>query len=66
MVNMPKDGVRGIQSNSFYYRSVKMWNNLPREVVNAKDINQFKHRLDEAWNDNPVKFNATLTFTIDS
>ena len=50
--NMPKDGIRGAQSNSFYYRSVKTWNNLPREVVDAKDIIEFKRKLDDAWNDN--------------
>ena len=26
----PKDGIRGIQSNSFYYRSPDIWNDLPR------------------------------------
>ena len=42
-----KDGIRGIQNNSFYYRSVKTWNNLPRNVVNAKDVNVFKAKLDD-------------------
>ena len=31
----PKDGVRGLQANSFYYRIIKIWNGLPSEVVNA-------------------------------
>ena len=42
-----KDGIRGIQNNSFYYRSVKTWNNLPRNVVNVKDVNVFKAKLDD-------------------
>ena len=50
--NTPKDGTRGVQSNSFYYRSVKTWNSLPREVVNAKDITEFKNKLDDTWDDN--------------
>ena len=28
-LHTPRDGIRGIQSNSFYYRSTKAWNNLP-------------------------------------
>ena len=35
----PKDGIRGIQYNSFYFRVAITWNNLPREVVNALTIN---------------------------
>ena len=31
----PRDGVRGIQHNSFYFRTSKLWNNLPSTVVNA-------------------------------
>ena len=34
----PNDGHRGVQANSFYYRSIKVWNDLPREVVDAKSI----------------------------
>ena len=52
-----KDGIRGIQNNSFYYRSVKTWNNLPRNVVNAKDVNVFKAKLDNHWEHEPWKFN---------
>ena len=44
-----KDGVRGIQNNSFDYRTVNMWNNLPTNVVNAKHINTFKTMLDKRW-----------------
>ena len=55
--NMPRDGVRGLQSNSFYYRNVKTWNNLPKGVADAKDINNFKQKLDEVWKDKPTKYN---------
>ena len=41
----PKDGVRGLQANSFYYRIIKVWNDLPPDVVNAPTINTFKERL---------------------
>ena len=59
--NRPSDGVRGPQSNSFYYRAVKTWNNLSKEIVNAKDINSFKNNLDEAWKDNAIKYNHIRT-----
>ena len=52
----PKDGVRGLQTNSFYYRTTKMWNDLPNEVAHAKDINEFKNKLDDAWMNHPIKF----------
>ena len=52
----PKDGIRGIQSNSFYYRSPNIWNDLPRAVVNAKNINSFKNQLDEFWKEIPIMF----------
>ena len=52
----PNDGVRGIQSNSFYYRTTKTWNDLPKEVVNARDVNSFKNRLDKVWKNNSIKF----------
>ena len=53
---MPRDGVRGLQTNSLY-RNVKTWNNLPKGVVHAKGINNFKEKLDEAWKDKPTKYN---------
>ena len=52
----PKDGVRGLQSNSFYYRHTRTWNNLPAKVVNAKTLNEFKVNLDEYWDTDPSKF----------
>ena len=54
----PKDGVRGVQSNSFYYRVMEVWNDLPAKVVNAPTINEFKNRLYDAWKDEAFKFNA--------
>ena len=52
----PKDGVRGLQSNSFYYRHTRTWNNLPAKVVNAKTLDEFKVNLDEHWDTDPSKF----------
>lgn len=54
---VPKDGVRGIQTNSFYFRIIEVWNKLPKNVVNSKNIHAFKMNLDEAWEDLPLKFN---------
>ena len=53
----PKDGIRGQQTNSFYYRVISIWNGLPANVVEATSINQFKISLDEAWKDLPSKYN---------
>ena len=44
-----KDGTHGLQSNSFYYRTTRTWNELPPNVVNAGSINIFKNRLDAHW-----------------
>ena len=41
----PKDGVRGLQANFFYFRTIKTWNELPKEVVHAKSIDSFKNKL---------------------
>ena len=64
--NKPKDGIRGIQTNSFYFRTVKTWNNLPRVVVDANNLNIFKTQLDKAWTNNPIKFNHVQPSEIDS
>ena len=53
---IPKDGTRGIQSNSFYFRVARQWNNLPEKVVDATNVELFKNRLDEFWQDNALKF----------
>ena len=55
--NAPKDGVRGVQKNFFYQRTIKTWNDLPRDVAGAKTINEFKNKLDEFWQYHPIKFN---------
>ena len=39
------DGHRTVKANSFYYQSIKAWNDLPREVVDAKSIKTFKEQL---------------------
>ena len=62
---LPKDGTRGVQSNSFYYRVSNTWNNLPKDVVTAPSINIFKNKLDGHWKEPPIKFNHKPT-TIDS
>ena len=51
----PKDGVRGLHANFFYFRTIKTWNELPKEIVHAKSINSFKSKLDETWKDLPIK-----------
>ena len=52
----PKDGVRGLRVNFFYFRTIKTWNELPKEIVDGKFIDSFKNELDEAWKDLPTKF----------
>ena len=42
-----RDGVRGLQANFFYFRTIKTWNELPKEIVHAKSIDSFKSKLDE-------------------
>ena len=61
-----KDGIRGVQNNSFYYRTAKMWNELPEEVVNATTIDTFKNKLDKYWNEMPIKFSYDEGTTSDS
>ena len=46
---IPSDGCRGIQSNSFYYRTARQWNTLPKNVAEAKTIDSFKNNLDTHW-----------------
>ena len=57
--NIPRDGVRGAQLNSFYFRTTRMWNNLPKQVVNATTLDTFKKMLDEAWQHRPTKYDHT-------
>ena len=59
------DGIQGVQSNSFYHRSVKAWNNLRKSVVNAKDVNTFKNRLDEIWKNDQIMFDHVPPITSD-
>ena len=54
--NKPKDGIRGLQANSFYYRTISTWNNLPKDAAHARTINSFKYQLDKAWTNNPIKY----------
>ncbi len=48
---IPRDGVRGVQRNSFCFRTFKLWNELPTEVVDSPTMSAFKMSLDEAWKD---------------
>ena len=57
----PKDGTRGLQSNSFYFRSLQNLNDLARSAAHAKTINEFKNELDDAWMEKPFKFNHEIT-----
>ena len=52
-LNMPKNDASGIQTNSFYYSTVKVWNETPKIVKHAKNINIFQTKLDEVWKDLP-------------
>ena len=54
--NKPSDGVRGIQYNSFYFRTTRTWNELPRNVVDATTMDDFKKELDDAWLGKPSKY----------
>ena len=63
---VPKDGVRGIQSNFFYYRTVKAWNNLPAIVAEAKTLDSFKIALDKHWEVEPTRFNHLHSTESDS
>ena len=51
------DGERGVQTNSFYFRITKQWNELPISVVESKDVDAFKNNLDDAWKNHPMKYN---------
>ena len=51
-----KDGVTGVQTNSFYFRNARTWNDLPADVVNAKTLNSFKNALDRHWEELSTKF----------
>ena len=52
----PGDGERGTQSNSYYFRITKLWNDLPASVVGATDINTFKNDLDKEWANHPLMY----------
>ena len=55
-INVPNDGVNGKQTNSFFFRAAKVWNELPAYVVDSKNINVFKNNLDKAWSEIPMKY----------
>ena len=47
----------GAQTNFFFQRTYKVWNDLPAHVVDATDVNKFKNGLDDHWQNDPIKFN---------
>ena len=57
------DGLRGLQSNSFYHRAPPIWNNLPKDVVEVENINAFKKALDKYWEKDPSKFDHLQQYT---
>ena len=57
----PRDGVRGIEHNSFYFRTSKLWNNLPSKAVHADTKNILKNRLDVFWKDEPIMYDHTAS-----
>ena len=63
--NRPKDGTRGVQSNSFYFRVAEAWNALPTHVVTSENIDTFKERLDATWMDSPTKFTIDTQINAD-
>ena len=54
--NFSDDGLRGVQTKSFYYRCIPAWNQLPKDVVNAKSIKAFKKELTQAWINHPLRY----------
>ena len=62
--NKANDGVRGTQTNSFYFRTASTWNSLPAAVVKAENIDTFKARLDKEWTNRPQKFTIDRTWAI--
>ena len=56
MERVAKDGINGLQSNSFYFRTTRLWNALPAKVVNAETMNLFKNQLDAHWMDKQYKW----------
>ena len=47
----PKDGINGIQANSFYYRAAQVWYDLPKEVANV---------IDKVWENDAIHFNHVI------
>ena len=46
---IPRDDTRGVQTNYFYFRTVRTWIHLPEEVVNATTVKSFKRLLKMTW-----------------
>ena len=59
---VPEDGVRGLQTNFFYFQAIKTWNELPKEIAKATSIGSFKNKLDESWKYLPIKLSELEQF----
>ena len=46
---VPRDGARGPQTNSFYFRTIRTWNDLPSNIVESTSVPMFKLSLERAW-----------------
>ena len=57
----PKDGERGLHSNSLYCRIPDVWKNLPKDVVDAPTMDTFKNRSDKHWKELPLMYDHTAT-----
>ena len=62
---VPKDGIRGVQANSFHFRIPTIWNNLPSKVVEACSLDTFKNNLDKLWANQPIKYDHRATLQSD-
>ena len=49
--NFGNDGFRGVQTNFFYFPSIKEWNDLTPEVVNSKSVLAFRNNINRLWKD---------------
>lgn len=55
----PVNGVDGVQRNSFYYRTVTIWNALPSEIAEVESLDPFKNRSDNHWNRQAFRFDPS-------
>ena len=44
------------RKNSFFVRTVELWNSLPSVVVEAQSVIAFERQLDKQWSNHPIKY----------